>query len=355
MSENIAVNSGVKNPLVSIVILNYNGKKWLEQCLPTIKKIIYKPLEVIIVNNGSWDDSAIFLETNYPELKVIEIKKNRGFAGGNNTGVKASSGKYVLLLNNDTKVTPNFLSPMVAAMERNSMIGAIQPELRSMTKPELIDSIGSFFTFTGFLYHYGYFQPHKLKKYQKEMTIYSVKGACFLMSRREYLRLGGLDEDFVCYVEESDLCHRILLSGKKIISMPTSYIYHYGGGDMSIMEKSEMTIFRSFRNRMMCYFKNLGPKKLILVLPVHVLLCEALIAASLLRGKFKQAIASQLGLVGWMPLFSSIMKKRKHIQTKIRKISDDEIFTSVQKNPNLAYYFHFFFNPEARFEENEIQ
>jgi GT2 family glycosyltransferase len=342
------------NPLVSIIILNWNGKKWLERCLPTVEKILYKPLEIIVVNNGSTDDSAQFLKDNYPDIKVIEIKKNAGFAGANNIGVKSAKGKYVLLLNNDTEVDPSFLKPLVVKMERDNAIGAVQPELRNMTNKNLIDSIGSFFTFTGFLYHYGYFQEYKKDKYKKELSVYSVKGACFLMRKKEYLGLGGLDEDFVCYVEESDLCHRILLSGKKIISMPQSFIYHFGGGDMSIMTKSELTIFRSFRNRVISYLKNLSIDKLILVLPLHLLLSEALILASILRGKVKQAIASQLGLFGWIPMFPSILKKRKYIQNKIRKISDSEIFNLVEHNPNVSYYFHFFFNPEGKFEEKEI-
>lgn len=342
------------NPLVSILILNWNGKKWLEKCLPTVEKIDYRPLEIIIVNNGSTDDSAQFLKKNYPKVKVIEIKKNAGFAGANNIGVKKSKGKYILFLNNDTEVTPSFLKPMVLRMEKDKLIGAIQPELRNMTHENLIDSIGSFFTFTGFLYHYGYFQEYNKKQYKKELSIYSVKGACFLMRKKDFIDLGGFDEDFVCYVEETDLCHRILLSGKKILSIPKYYIYHYGGGDMSIMTKSELTIFRAFRNRIICFLKNLGLVKLLFVLPVHFMLCEILIIISVLRGRFKQAIASQLGLFGWIPMFPSILKKRKYIQDNLRKINDFTIFKLIEHNPSISYYVHFFFNPEEKFEEKEI-
>ncbi len=344
----------MKNPLVSIIILNYNGKRWLKKCLPTIKKMKYSPIEVIVVNNGSTDDSAKFLAKNYSSLRVIEIKKNRGYAGGNNLGVKNAKGKYMVILNNDTEVDPNFLGPLVKKMENDKTVGAVQPELRSMTRKNLIDSIGSFFTFTGFLYHYGYFQPHKLKKYNKELSVYSVKGACFMMRRSDFLKLGGFDESFVCYSEESDLCHRILLYGKKIISVPQSFIYHFGGGDMSITTKSEVTIYRSFRNRIISYLKNLGAKKLIFVLPVHFFLCELLIVMSLLRGKFKQAIAAQLGVVGWIPNISSILEQREYIQTRIRKVSDNSFFASVEHNPSFTYYSHFFFNPEGKFNEREI-
>ncbi len=341
-------------PKVTILIPNYNGKKWLKQLLPTIEKSTYPNYEILVVNNGSTDDSAKFLLENYPQVRTIEIKKNRGYAGANNLGVEKASGKYVLFLNNDTEVTPKFLEPLVEKMESDNTIGAVQPQIRHMVKREVIDSIGSFFTFTGFLYHYGYFQNHKEKKYQKELSVYSVKGACFLMKKKDYIDLGGIDESFVTYVEESDLCHRILLSGKRIIYVPKSVVYHFGGGDMSIMTKSEVVIFRSFRNRFVSYLKNLGMKKLILVLPVHLFLCELLIVMSVFRGKFRQAAASQVGVVGWIPNISSILKQRKYIQSRIRKISDEDLFASVEHNPSMRYYSHFFFDPYGRFSEKEI-
>lgn len=344
----------MKSPMITILVLNYNGKKWLQQLLPTVKKIKYPKLEVLIVNNGSTDDSAKFLKENYPKFKVLEIKKNCGYAGANNFGAKKARGKYILFLNNDTKVTPNFLKPLVEEMEKDRTIGAVQPQIRNMVEKNKIDSIGSFFTFTGFLYHYGYFQNANERKYNKKLSVYSVKGACFLMRKKDYLDLGGIDESFVTYVEESDLCHRILLSGKRILYIPKYIIYHYGGGDMNIMTKREVVIFRSFRNRFVSYIKNLSIGKLMLVLPIHFLLCELLIVMSLLRGKFRQALASQAGVVGWIPNLPEILKKRRHIQKNIRKVNDSWIFSIAERNPSFAYYSHFFFNPEGRFNEKEI-
>ena len=231
---------------VTVLIPNYNGKKWLEGLLPTLKKVSYKNLEVLIVNNGSTDDSAEFLKEKYPNIKVLEIKKNRGYAGANNLGVKRATGKYILFLNNDTNVTPNFLEPLVEKIENDKTIGAVQPQIRNMVDKNAIDSIGSFFTLTGFLYHYGYFQNATEKKYNKELSIYSVKGACYLMKKKDYLDLGGIDESFVTYVEESDLCHRILLSGKKIIYTPKSVVYHYGGGDINFFTQNQLVIFIFF-------------------------------------------------------------------------------------------------------------
>lgn len=342
------------NPKVSIIILNYNGKKWLERCLPTIKKVKYKPLGVIIVNNGSTDGSRKFVEKNYPDFRLLEIKKNKGFAGANNIGVKAAKGKYVLIINNDTEVPPDFLTPMVRRMERDKTIGVIQPKIRSLRKRHLLDAACSFYTSTGFQYHYGYYQLQSKKQYNKEKLVYSAKGACLFTIRDDYLKLGGLDEDFVTYVEESDYCHRIWLSGKKVLYLPESYMYHWGGGDMSVMEKSETTIFRSFRNRYYSYIKNLSLFELIKLLPVHLIFCEAMIFSALLRGIIRYGIAAQLGTLWWVFHLPRILKKRRYIQNKIRKVSDRDFLPLIKHDPPLSYYPHFLRNPEGKYDEPEV-
>lgn len=341
-------------PLVSIIILNYNGKRWLNQCLPTIKKITYKPLEVIIVNNGSTDDSGDFVKKKYPEFKLIELQPNKGFAGANNVGVKAARGKYVLIINNDTKVPADFLTPLVRRMEQDKTIGVIQPKIRSLRKKHLLDAACSFYTSTGFQYHYGYYQSQNKRQYNKEQFVYSAKGACLFTRRADYLKLGGFDEDFVCYVEESDYCHRVWLSGKKIIYLPESYIYHWGGGDMSVMEKSETTIFRSFRNRYYSYIKNLSFPELIKLLPIHLVFCEAMIFSALFRGIIRYGIAAQLGTLWWVFHLPRILKKRRYVQNKIRKVSDSEFLPLIKHDPPLSYYSHFLRNPEAKYNEPPV-
>lgn len=342
-------------PLVSIIILNYNGKRWLTQCLPTIKKIKYKPLEVIIVNNGSTDDSGDLVRKKYPEFRLLEIMPNRGFAGANNIGVKKANGKYVLIINNDTQVPPSFLDPMVKKMEEDKSIGVIQPKIRSLRKKNLLDAACSFYTSTGFLYHYGYYQSEKKKQYNKEHYVYSAKGACLFTRRKEYLRLGGLDEDFVCYVEESDFCHRMWLAGYKVLYLPQSYIFHWGGGDMSVMEKSETTIFRSFRNRYYSYLKNLSLVELLKLLPVHLIFSEAMIFSALTRGIIRYGLAAQFGTLWWIFHLPRILKKRKYVQRKIRKVKDSEFLPLIKHDPPLSYYPHFLRNPEGKYNEAEIK
>lgn len=342
------------SPKVSMIILNYNGKRWLEKCLPTIKKIEYEPLEVIIVNNGSTDDSGEFVRKKYPGFRLLEVMPNRGFAGANNFGVKHARGKYVLIINNDTEVPPGFLMPMVRRMEKDNTIAVMQPKIRSLRKKHLLDAASSFFTSTGFLYHYGYYQLQSKKQYNKEHFVYSAKGACLFARRDDYLKLGGLDEDFVCYVEESDYCHRVWLSGKKVLYFPQSYIYHWGGGDMSVMERSEVTIYRSFRNRFYSYIKNLSFPELIKLLPVHFVLSEGIIFSAFVRGIFRHSIAAQLGTLWWIFHLPRILKKRKYIQSKIRKVRDSDFMPLIKHDPPLSYYPHFLRTPEAKYNEPPI-
>ncbi len=332
----------MKKPLVTIIVLNWNGKKWLAKCLPTLRKIKYTPLEIIVVNNGSTDESADFLKTKFPEVKVIEIKQNVGYARANNIGVRQARGKYILLMNNDTTATPSFVDPLVEVMEEDDSIGIVQPQIRSMIHPKLLDSVGSFFTFTGFLYHYGYMKPHVQKKYNHKLYAYSIKGACFLIRRDDFINLGGFDEDFVCYVEETDLCHRMWLSGKKVMYLPTSVMYHWGGGDMQVMTRSELTVFRSFRNRYLSYLKNFTVPSLLVLLPIHILYCELFVAAALASGQFKKAIAAQLGVFAPLITMNDTLKKRKKIQSRIRKVTDWEILKQVYRNPRISYYYYLF-------------
>lgn len=343
-----------KAPIVSIIILNYNGKKWLKECLSSWKKVTYSNIEVIVVNNGSTDDSSEYIKKQFPEVRLLDIFPNRGFAGGNNYGVKEAKGKYIMLLNNDTRVSPGLLEPIVALMEKNQSIGVVQPEMRNMIYPNSHDAVASYYTSTGFLYHYGYMQSIKNSQYKKQLFAYSIKGSGMIMRKKEYIELGGLDEDFVCYVEETDLCHRVWLSGKKVLYYPKSYMYHYGGGDMSIMEKGDTTIFRSFRNRYVSYMKNLSGIELLKVIPIHTLFAEGYVVTFLLKGKWKQAIAAQRGILWWMFHLPSILEKRKHVQSKIRKVDDASIMKYVKNDPPFSYFMHFLLNPLSQYKEKTI-
>lgn len=327
-------------PLVSFIILNWNGKDRLKKCLASIKKVKYPKIEIIVVNNGSTDNSKDFLNKYYPDITVVELKKNVGYPKGKNIGVSRAKGNYILSLDNDTEVTPNFLSPLIKDLESDSTIGIVQPQIRSMIHKDSLDFVIAFLTFTGFLYYFGYMKKYHNKKYLKPVLGYSIKGACFLISKKDYVSLGGLDESFISYVEETDLCHRMWLYGKKVLYEPKSVIYHFGGSDTQRMEQRKDSIYRSFRNRIISYIKNLSTEELIKTLPIHIICCELLVLVYLVKFKFDYALTLQNALA--YPLFhmDQILKKRDYIQKKIRKIPDYQINEYIKKNPRLSYYWH---------------
>src|SRR3990167_8114157 len=143
---------------VSIIIVSWNGLNFLKNCLKSLYKIDYPNFEVIIVDNGSFDNSIEYIKRNYPQVKLITNRRNVGFAEANNIGYKVADGKYILFLNNDTTVTKSFLTNLIKVIEEEKDLGGVQAKILTMSDKRRLDSAGSFLTNTGFLYHYGYNQ-----------------------------------------------------------------------------------------------------------------------------------------------------------------------------------------------------
>ena len=157
--------------LVSIIILNWNGKNFLKNCLDSLEKLTYSPVEIIVVDNNSTDGSQLLVKKNYPKVILIENKKNYGFAKSNNIGYKAAHGTYALVLNNDTIVTQGFLEPLLQDFKENPNIACIQPQIRLLKNKKILDGVGAFLTSSGFLYHFGYLKDRTLPKYNKRMNM----------------------------------------------------------------------------------------------------------------------------------------------------------------------------------------
>src|SRR3989344_3239284 len=172
---------------VSIIVLNWNGKKFLKNCLDSLTQLAYPQVEIIVVDNNSKDGSQEFVKENYRKAILIENKENYGFAKGNNIGLKASTGDYILILNNDTVVAPNFLEPLIKDFEDNPKIAYLQPQIRLSENKQFLDGAGAFLTFTGFLYHFGYLKDRMKQKYNKKMKIF-----LFSLKRQTYVSAFGL-------------------------------------------------------------------------------------------------------------------------------------------------------------------
>src|SRR3989344_3605371 len=206
----------MKKDLVSVIIINWNGLEHLQKCLPSLYGQNYKKIEVIVVDNGSIDDSVSWLNKKYPKVKIVKNKENKGFAEANNQGYEITTGEYILFLNNYTKVTKTFLTELLKVLKSNDLIGGVQSKLLLMDSPTRLDSVGSYLTNTGFLYHLGVYAEDS-KKYSKQLEVYSAKGACMLLKREvlKKVEVEGeiFDSRYFAYFEETDMCHRVWLAG----------------------------------------------------------------------------------------------------------------------------------------------
>jgi len=340
-------------PEVSVIVLNWNGKNFLKNCLDSLRKLTYSNFEIIIVDNYSTDGSQEFVKKNYPEFTLLENKKNYGFAKGNNIGFHASSGKYVLFLNNDTVITPNFLQPLVDDFVNDPKIGCVQPQIRLTEDKSLLDQMGSYISFVGFLYHYGYKKKYSEKAYGRKRDIFSAKGACIMFPRKLLEKIGLFDEDFFIFFEETDLCFRVWLSGHKVVYEPRSLIYHTVGGDTKASDKFkyERRIYLIFRNTNCSYLKNFGTRNMITVYPIFlsVQICIFLLFLLQLRFNLLRAIIKAY----WWNIvnFKNTLNKRRHIQYGIRKVSDKNLDKFIKLTPRPSYYYYSLFKTTQEYND----
>ncbi len=330
--------------LVSVIIVNWNGKRFLKECLSSLFNQDYRNIEVIFVDNNSTDDSVEYVKKNFPKVKIIINRKNLGFAEGNNIGYERTKGNYVLFLNNDTRVTEFFLSELVITLESEKKIGGAQSKILLMDDHTRLDAVGAFLTNTGFLYHFGIAKKNS-SKYDKKINIYSAKGACMIFKREvlEKIKVDGeiFDSRYFTYFEETDMCHRVWLAGYKIIFTPKSIIYHKMGGTSTKLENS-LIQFHSFKNRINSYIKNLGRIELLRLLPLHILLCESIAVFYLFRMRLSFFLAVNKAIIWNFINLNKTLKKRMYINKRIRNVLDKDLFPKLRKDVKLSYYFYLY-------------
>lgn len=327
------------NPLVSIIIVNWNGRAYLKDCLGSLSKISYKNIEILFVDNASSDDSVTYVKQNYPKIKIIVNSKNLGFAEGQEGAFKKCKGPAVLLLSMDTIVEKDFLTELVKILYSSRDIGAVQPKLLMYPRTHVIDSIGSFFLMSGMLYHFGREKDPKNPIYNKTMEIFSAKGACILFRKEVIQKTGLFDKEYFAYFEETDLCHRIWLAGYRILYTPSSTVYHKGGGSSKQINYSYI-LFHSYKNRLCTYLKNLSFFYMVQVIPKTLFLYFCVSIFYLCTGK-ASLVGSVTKAVFWNLLhLSGTLAKRKYIQTNIRKVDDKTFLPKLTKQVRLSYYWY---------------
>lgn len=293
-------------PKVAIVILNWNGRNFLEQFLPSVFSTTYVNVEVIIADNGSSDDSIAFLSQKYPLLRLIRFPENYGFAKGYNEALKKISAEYYVLLNSDVEIEAGWLEPMVQLLIKNKNIAACQPKILSFHNKNMFDYAGAA---GGWLDKYGYpFAKGRIfdvieedkGQYNQEEPIFWASGAALFIRSEIFHEVKGFDEYFFAHQEEIDLCWRIQLAGYKIYSCPASKVYHVGGG--TLPRGNSLKTYLNFRNNRIMLSKNMPFAKKLWVMPLRNLLDGISAWKGLVTGDggyFVAICRAQLAFIKW--------------------------------------------------------
>lgn len=282
-------------PLVSIVILNWNGRKYLEQFLPSVTSSTYSNFNIIVADNASTDDSIPFLRSYYPLIGIIELKKNFGFAKGYNEALKLVKSDYYVLLNSDVEVPPSWIEPIVDLMEKDRLVGACQPKLvqeQDHSMFEYSGAAGGWLDYLGYPFARGrIFDVCEEDKGQYDAVepVFWASGAAMFVRAELYHELGGLDEYFFAHQEEIDFCWRLQRAGYKVYCCPRSVVYHVGGG--TLPKGNSGKVFLNFRNNLIMMAKNMPAGEAFWKIPCRFLLDALSAVKSLLSGEGKYFLA----------------------------------------------------------------
>lgn len=250
----------MKPPKISIIIVTWNGLHHLKNYLPEVINTDYPHFEIIIADNASEDGTVSWVQENYPTCKIAMLEKNFGYAGGNNRAAKRADGDVFLFLNNDVKVSSNWLNS-IAELFQSPEVAIAQPKLRSTRNPDAFEyagAAGGFVDWLGYPFCRGrIFDTIESDQgqYDDRVPIFWASGAAYAIRRDVFNKLEGFDEEFEFHMEEIDLSWRALKSGYKAFYTPKSTVYHYGGGSMP--ESSPRKVFYNFRNSLLMLAKNL--------------------------------------------------------------------------------------------------
>lgn len=299
---------------LAIVILNWNGRKFLERFLPALMRFSPDYADIVIADNGSDDDSVVFLKSQYPSLRLLEFSHNQGFAKGYNMALQQIDAQYYCLLNSDMEVTPHWVEPVVELMDADATIAAVQPKLRSFYRRDEFEYAGAA---GGFIDKYGYpfcrgrvfgNVEKDFGQYDTAMDVFWASGAALFVRADVYHRVGGFDDDFFAHMEEIDLCWRIKNAGYKIKINPASVVYHIGGG--TLPKDNSLKTFLNFRNDLFLLLKNLPADRLAVTFTLRFLLDQLAAFVFLLQGHFKDFLAVYKAILVFLFHYKEFKKKR---------------------------------------------
>lgn len=320
---------------IAVVILNWNGRGMLERFLPSVVEYTQVEAEVIVADNGSTDDSLQFLKENYPQIRVIAMDKNYGFAGGYNKALEQVEADYFVLLNDDVEVSPHWVKNVVSAMEMDTETAIGQPKILMYDDKNRFEYAGAA---GGWIDSYGYpfcrgrmfdIVEEDNGQYDQECECFWATGAAMFVKAAVWKELKGLDEDFFAHMEEIDLCWRAQNAGWKVKCYPQSKVWHVGGG--TLPKSSPTKTYLNFRNNLYMLYKNLPQKRMKRVLAARMILDGVAALKFLTEGKKDEFTAV------WRA-HKDYRKHKKELGFKRANLPQKEIDTIYQGWLLVDYY-----------------
>lgn len=324
----------------SVVILNWNGEKLLSQFIPSVLKYTNElDVEVVVADNASTDDSVNFIRNRYPQVRLVLLQENLGYAGGYNEALKNVDAEYLILLNSDVEVTESWLTPVLNYMDEHENIAAVQPKILSFRNKDCFEYAGAA---GGFIDKYGYpfCRGRIFDKVEKDENQYNdisdvfwASGACLIVRSCDFFSAGGFDASFFAHMEEIDLCWRFNARGKRVVCYPHSTVYHVGAATLAV--ENPRKTFLNFRNNLLMLYKNLPDADLNKTLAIRKCLDYVAALQMLLTGKAHNAKAV-------LKAHAEVRKIRKNYTVK-RSVNIEQTVTPSIKTvypKSILWAFH---------------
>lgn len=339
----------MSNPQIAIVILNWNGAKLLQQFLPSvIQYSTADSCEIIVADNGSTDESLSLMKEQFPQVSILDLKENYGFAHGYNEALKHNDADYYVILNSDVEVTQGWLEAPVHLMETDKSIAAVQPKILSYHQKSHFEYAGAA---GGFIDRYGYpfcrgriFDQVEADQgqYDSQMDIFWATGACMFIRADLFHQAGGFDASFWAHMEEIDLCWRLKNLGYRIVYTPESSVYHLGGGSLSY--DNPRKLFLNFRNNLWLLYKNLPSSQLFSILFIRMILDG--VAALKLIGELNFNGIKSVLRAHW-----HFYKSLNELHSRRMSVLRNREFRKPKEMLHKSIVFQFYIRKKKRFSE----
>jgi GT2 family glycosyltransferase len=312
-------------PKVSIIIPHYNGRDILKECLTSLKACTFQDKEIILVDNGSSDDSLPMVEKDFSAVKIIRNKKNLGYAGGCNVGIREAKGDYLLILNNDTVHDHGWIEPLVNWLDDHPDTASVMPKILSYSRPDYFDysgAAGGLLDIYAYPFARGRLFDHIEKdkhQYDEPLEIFWASGTAFMVRKKTLEECGVFDETFFAHMEEIDLHWRFHLRGWNVVAIPESVIRHHSG--WTLPPDSYRKKYLNHRNNLIMLLANYRFLSLLRITPVRFLLDVMSGGFALLKGDLKRTGALFMAYLWLIIHIPYLVKKHKKHQS-LRVVSD---------------------------------